>query len=157
MRLALDGFKGGIAIGGIRLTNLRYADDIILIAGSQAELQKLVARVQSASTEMGLQINVAKSAVMSLNTDVVLVVSIYDELVPVVKSFKYLGVILSKDATGSCEFQTRLNQGCAKMAILKPMLKRKDIPARLKVKLIQALVFPVVTYGCKAVSNDWED
>ena len=94
----------------------------------------------------------AKTAVMSLNTDVKPVVSIYDELVPIVKSFKYLGVIVSRDAVGSCEFQTRLNQGFAKMAVRKPMLRRKDIPARLKVKLIQALVFPVVTYGCEAWS-----
>ena len=69
--VVLDDFEGGIAIRGIRLTNLRYADDIILIAGTQAELQELLARVQSTSTEMGLQINVAKTAVMSSNTEMV--------------------------------------------------------------------------------------
>jgi Reverse transcriptase (RNA-dependent DNA polymerase) len=33
MRLALEGYDGEIAIGGIRLTKLRYADDIVLVAG----------------------------------------------------------------------------------------------------------------------------
>ena len=53
MRIALNGYTEGVKIGGIRLTNLRYADDIILIAGSRSELQNLVSRVQSASTGDG--------------------------------------------------------------------------------------------------------
>ena len=68
MRLALEDFTGGVSIGGRRLTNLRYADNIILIAGFASELQELVARMQSASTELGLLINVKKTAVMSLNS-----------------------------------------------------------------------------------------
>ena len=79
-------------------------------------------------------------------------VSIYDEQVPVVKSFEYLGGISSGWSTCSDEFQTRLNQGFAELTVLKPVLQHKDIPARLKVELSQVLVFPVVTYGCKAWS-----
>ena len=77
MRLALEGYTGGVSIGGRRLTNLPYADDIILIASSASELQELVARMQSASTEMGLRINVKKTTVMSLNTAEKPEVSIY--------------------------------------------------------------------------------
>ena len=133
------------------MTNLRYADDIILIAGSASDLQDLVARVQSASTEMGLRINVKKTAVMSLNTLEKPEVSIYGERVQIVNSFKYLGVIFTEEATGANEFQARLNQGYAKLATLK-VIQRKDVPATLKAKLIQAIVFPVVTYGCEAWS-----
>ena len=42
MRETLDGFQGGLQIGGRMITNLRYADDIILLATSEAELQELV-------------------------------------------------------------------------------------------------------------------
>ena len=83
----------------------------------------MAARVQSASTEMGLQINASKTAVTSLNTSAVPTVSIYGEQMPVVKSFKYLAVILSSESTGSDMFQTRLNQGFAKLAVLKPVLQ----------------------------------
>ena len=152
MRLALEGFTGGVSIGGRRLTNLRYADDIILIAGSASDLQDLMARMQSASTEMGLQINVKTTAVMSLNTTEKSEVSIYGERVQNVNSFKYLGVIFTEETTGAYEFQARLNQGYAKLATLKPVIQRKDVPATLKAKLIQAIVFPVVTYGCEAWS-----
>jgi len=42
MRETLDGFQGGIQTGGRIVTNLRYTDDIILLATSEAELQELV-------------------------------------------------------------------------------------------------------------------
>jgi len=45
MRETLDGFQGGLQIGGRMITNLRYADDIILLATSEAELQELVYRL----------------------------------------------------------------------------------------------------------------
>ena len=44
MRESLDGFQGGLQIGRRMITNLRYADDIILLATSEAELQDLVDR-----------------------------------------------------------------------------------------------------------------
>jgi len=44
MRETLDGFQGGLQIGARLVTNLRYADDIILLATSDAELQELVNR-----------------------------------------------------------------------------------------------------------------
>ena len=45
MRKTLDEFQGGLQIGGQMITNLRYADDIILLATSEAELQELVDRL----------------------------------------------------------------------------------------------------------------
>ena len=45
MRETLDGFQGGLQIGGRMITNLRYADGIILLATSEAELQELVDRL----------------------------------------------------------------------------------------------------------------
>jgi len=45
MRETLDGFQGGLQIGSRMVTNLRYADDIILLATSEAELQELVDRL----------------------------------------------------------------------------------------------------------------
>jgi len=45
MRVALNGYEGGFRIGGRCITNLRYADDIVLIASSEEELRNLVNRV----------------------------------------------------------------------------------------------------------------
>ena len=45
MRETLDGFQGGLQIKRQMITNLRYADDIILLATSEAQLQELVDRL----------------------------------------------------------------------------------------------------------------
>jgi len=45
MRETLDGCQGGLQIGGRMITNLRSADDIILLATSETELQELVDRL----------------------------------------------------------------------------------------------------------------
>jgi len=54
MRETLNGFQGGLQIGGRMITNLRYADDIILLATSEAELQELVDRLDQVSRRYNL-------------------------------------------------------------------------------------------------------
>ena len=58
MRETLDGFQVGLQIGGRMITNLRYADDVILLATSEAELQELVDRLDRVSRKYSLLINV---------------------------------------------------------------------------------------------------
>ena len=54
-------------IGGRRLTNLRYADDIVLLAESEEELQKIVNCLHQVGSEKGLLINMDKTKIMTLN------------------------------------------------------------------------------------------
>jgi len=63
----LDGFQGGLQIGGQILTNLRYADDIILLVTSEAELQELVDRLDRVSHKYSLLINVDNTKVIASN------------------------------------------------------------------------------------------
>jgi len=65
MREALDGFEGGLQMGGRRVTDLRYANDIILIACSAMGLQTIVGRLDNACTKYGLQKNADKTKVMT--------------------------------------------------------------------------------------------
>ena len=67
MRETLDGFQGGLQIGGRMITNLRYADDIILLATTEAELQELVDRLDRVSRKYSLLINVDKTKVMAID------------------------------------------------------------------------------------------
>ena len=62
MREALGGFTGTVSLGGKICTNLRYADDVALLAGSIEELQRLLDRVRLTSEEGGLFLNVTKSS-----------------------------------------------------------------------------------------------
>ena len=65
MRETLDGFQGGLQIGGRMITNLRHADDIILLATSEAELQALMDRLDRVSHKYSLLVNVDKTKVMA--------------------------------------------------------------------------------------------
>jgi len=64
MRETLDGYQGGLLIGGRRISNLRYAD-YVLIATSEQELQVLVDRLNTVSNQYNLMINVDKTKVMT--------------------------------------------------------------------------------------------
>jgi len=54
MRETLDGFQGRLQIGGRMITNLRYADNIILLATSEAEVQELVDRLDRVTRKYSL-------------------------------------------------------------------------------------------------------
>ena len=66
--LTLDGFQGGLQTGGRTITNLRYADDIILLATSKVELQELVDRLDRVSRRYSLLINIDKTKVMAIDS-----------------------------------------------------------------------------------------
>jgi len=62
MRETLDGLQGGLSIGGRMITNLRYADNVILLASAEAELQDRLDRVKRKKSPL---INVDKTKVMA--------------------------------------------------------------------------------------------
>src|SRR5688572_16803738 len=65
MREALEGYDGGVQIGGRRLTNLQYADDIVLLISSEEELQMLIERLDRIGKKYGMQFNIGKTKVMT--------------------------------------------------------------------------------------------
>jgi len=104
-----DEFQGGLQIGGRIITNLRYADDIILLATSEAELQELVDRLDLASRKYSLLINVNKTKVMA-SDGIACRVLMQNELLEQVDTFPYLGSLITKDGKCTMEFRTRLNR-----------------------------------------------
>jgi len=86
------------------ITNLRYADDIILLATSEAELQELVDRLYRVSRKYSLLINVDKTKVMASDG---IACRIF------IHTFRYLGSLITEDGECTTEFRTRLNRGQA--------------------------------------------
>ncbi|CAH2228348.1 jg2704 [Pararge aegeria aegeria] len=64
MRRTLEGWDGGVRIGGVKLTNLRHADDTSLLAASETEMTSLLDRMEQISNAMGLFINRSKTKAM---------------------------------------------------------------------------------------------
>ena len=61
----LDELQAGRKIGGRNINNLRYADDITLMAESQEELKSLLMRVKEDSERAGLRLNIQKTKIMA--------------------------------------------------------------------------------------------
>jgi len=152
MRETLDGFQGGLQIGGRMITNLRYADDTILLATSEAELQELVDRLDRVSRKYSLLnvlINVDKTKVMA-SDGIACRILIQNELLEQVDTFTYHGSLITEDGECTTEFRTRLNRGQAIEASLQNIWKSNNIPISTKIRLMKALVWPVGTYGCES-------
>ena len=111
MTQALGDFDGSVEVGGRSVTNLWFADDIDLIAGSTDELPEITERLDRTSRELGMEISAEKSKVMitsAQNTPVDMSIKIGTTDLELVNDFKYLGVHITKDATSTREITIRL-------------------------------------------------
>ena len=106
MRETLDGFQGGLQIGVRMITNLRCADDIILLATLEAELQELVDRLDRVSHKYSLLINVDRTKVMA-SDGIACHILIQNEQLEQVDTFPYLGSLITEDGECTTEFHTR--------------------------------------------------
>ena len=131
----------GIKIARRNINNLRYADDITLMAESE-ELKSLLMKVKVESEKVGLKLNIQKTKIMasgpitSWETD--------GETVETVRDFILGGSKITADGDCSHEMKRRLLLGRKVMTNLDSILKSRDITLPTKVRLVKALVFPVV-------------
>ena len=63
----LDEAQAGVKIAGRNINNLRYADDITLMAESKEELKRLLMKVKEESKKVGLKLNIQKTKISSLH------------------------------------------------------------------------------------------
>jgi len=98
-----------IQIGGRMVTNLRYADDIILLATSEAELQELMNHLDRVSRKYSLLIKVDKTKVMASN-GIACRILIQDKQLEQVDTFPYLGSLITEDGKCATEFPYRVKQ-----------------------------------------------
>uniref|UniRef100_A0A803SNW1 ribonuclease H n=1 Tax=Anolis carolinensis TaxID=28377 RepID=A0A803SNW1_ANOCA len=144
----LEKTKARVKIAGRNINNLRYADDTTLMAESEEELRSLITKVKEESAKAGLQLNIKKTKIMATRlTDNW---QIEGENMEAVADFIFLGAKITADADCSQEIRRRLLLGRRAMANLDKIVKSKDITLAMKVHIVKAMVFPVITYGCKS-------
>ena len=135
-------------MGGRTINNLRYADDTTLLAESKEELLQLVTSVTENSAHAGQYLNLKKTKVMS--TEEIKEFEVDGEKVGVVRDFVFLGA--KSEDSGSCkgDILRRLALGRGNMTGLNKIWKDKYITITTTCKIVDALVFPVVLYGCES-------
>ena len=142
----LDEAQVGIIIAWRNISNLRYADDTILMAESEEELKSLLMRVKEKSEKAGLKLNIQKMKTVASN----LITSweIDGETMERVTNFIFLGSKITADGDCSHEIKRCLLLGRKAMTNLDSILKSRDITLPTKVHIVRTMVFPVVVYGC---------
>ena len=143
----LEEAQAGIKIAGRNINNLRYADDITLIAESEEELKSLFMKVKEESEKVDLKLNIQKTKTMASGP--ITSWQIDGEKVETVSDFIFLGSKITEDGDCSHEIKRHLLLGRKVMTNLDGILKSRDITLSTKVHLVKAMVFPVVMYGCE--------
>ena len=141
----LEEAQAGIKIARRNINNLRYADETSLIEESEEELKSLLMKVKEESEKVGLKPNIQKTNIMASGP--ITSWEIDRETVETVSDFIFFGSNIMAGGDCSHEIKRRLLLGKKVMTNLD---KSRHITLPTKVRLVKAMVFPVVMYGCES-------
>ena len=139
--------QAGIKIAGRNINNLRNADDTTLMADSKKELKSLLMKVKEESEKVGLKLKIQKTKIMA--SIPITSWQIDGETMETVTDF-FGGSKITADGDCSHEIKRSLLFGRKVMIDLDNILKSRDATLPTKVRLVKAMVFPVVMYGCES-------
>uniref|UniRef100_A0A4W2GR95 Reverse transcriptase domain-containing protein n=1 Tax=Bos indicus x Bos taurus TaxID=30522 RepID=A0A4W2GR95_BOBOX len=139
--VGLDEAQAGIKIARRNISNLRYADDITIMAES------LLTKVKEESEKVGLKLSIQKTKIMASGP--ITSWQIDGETVETVRNFVFGGSKIIADGDCSHEIKRCLLLGRKVMTNLDSILKSRDVTFSTKVCLVKAMAFPVVMYGCE--------
>ena len=144
----MDEAQSGIKIARRNINNFRYADDTTLLVESEEELKSLLMKVKEESEKVGLKLNIQKIKIMASSP--ITSWQIDGETMEMVKDFIFLGSKVTADGDSSHEIKGRFLLGRKAMTNLDSIFKSRDITLPIKVRLVKAMVFPVVIHGCES-------
>ena len=130
----LEEAQAGIKIAGRNINHLRYADDTTLMAESEEELKSLLMKVKEESEKVGLKLNIQKTKIMASGPNTSRERD--GETVETVSDFILGGSKITAD--GDCSHERKV------MTNLDSIFKSRDITLSTKVRLVKAMVFPIV-------------
>ena len=144
----LEEAQAGIKIAERNINNLRYADDTSLMAEREEELKSLLMKVKEESKNVGLKLNIQKTKIKASGP--ISSWEINEKQRKQCQTFfsgapKSLQMVIC-----SHEIKRRLLLGRKVMTNLDSIFKSRDITLLTKVRLVKAMVFPLVMYGCES-------
>ena len=117
-------------------------------AESEEELKSLLMKAKEEREKVSLKLNVQKTKIMASGP--ITSWEIDGETVETVSDFIFGGSEITADGDCSHEIKRRLLLGRKAMTNLDSIFKSRDITLPAKVRLVKAMVFPVVMYGCES-------
>ena len=145
--MGLDEAQAGIRIARRNVNNLRYADDTTLMAESK-ELKSPLMTVKEESERVGLKLNIHKTKITASGP--ITSWQIDGETMETVTDFIFLGSKITADGDCSHEIKGCFLLGRKVRTNLESILKSRDITLPTKFRLVKAMVFQLVMYGCES-------
>ena len=139
--------EAGIKIAGENINNLRYANDLTLMAEREEELKNLLMKVKEESEKVGLKLNIQETKIMASGPNNFMA-NRWGNSGNSVRLYSG-GSKITADGDCSHEIKRCLLLGRKVMANLDSILKSRDITLPTKIHLVKAMVFPMVMYGCE--------
>ena len=144
----LEEAQVGIRIAGRNINKFRYADGTTFMSETEEELKSLLMKVKEESEKVGLKLNIQKTKIMTSGP--ITSWEIDGKIVETVLDFIFLGSKITADGDCSHEIKRCLLLGRKVMTNLDSIFQSRDITLPAKVRLVKAVVFPVVMYGCES-------
>ena len=144
----LDEPQAGIKIAKRNVNNLIYADDTTLMAESEEELRSFLIKVKEESEKDGLKLNMQKTKIMASGS--ITLWQIDGETMETVIDFIFLGSKITVDGDCIHEIKRCLLLVRKTTTNLDSILKSRDITLLTKVRIVKAMVFPVLMYRYKS-------
>ena len=137
------------------LTNLRFADDVLLVSRTLPRLTTMLKEMVTAAQTHGLQIHPDKTKILSTLSErtgrarqrKVTIDGLDIEILPYIGSVKYLGQRISFDDAVSTEVKNRLKAGWATFTSHRQELTGKHYPLKQRLRLFDGTVTPTILYA----------
>ena len=128
----------GVRFGDLRIGSLLFADDVVLLASSDRDLQLSLDRFTAECEVAGMRISTSKSESMVLNQK-----RVEDEILPQVEEFKYLVVLFTSEGRMEREIDRRIGAASAVMRTLHgSVVVKRELSRKAKLSIYQSIYVP---------------
>ena len=145
----------GVNVCGRNVSNIRYADDTVVVADSEEKLQRLVEALYTACIARDLHINLrkGKTEVMGITKraeDMSVNVRIEGRRITQVQNYKYLGVVVTDDGRCRTEVQKRIGMAKTSFNSMRKVLTNMNLGMKIRLRVLKCFVWSVLLYECEA-------
>ena len=141
----------GLVVNGVVINNKRFADDTVLLANTEEDLQRQVDKVNESCAAFGMELNAKKTKVMVMEKQPGTKITIKSNGIALeqVNKYKYLGTFITADTRCMQEIKRRI--GIAKKSFweLKELMK-SNVNMKAMKRVLNRYIFSLLTYGWEA-------
>ncbi|TWW73181.1 hypothetical protein D4764_15G0005750 [Takifugu flavidus] len=139
----------GVEFGGWKISSLLSADDVVLLAPSNRDLQQMLGRFATECEAAGMRISTSKSESLFLaRKKVECLLRVGEEVLPQVEEFKYLGILFTSEGRMERGIDRRIGAASAVMrALNQSVVVKKELSRKAKLSIYRSIYIPVLTYG----------